>query len=428
MSAVARDMVRGACPGALSPMESGDGLIVRVKPRGGALTRAALSGIARAAQAYGNGNIDLTRRANLQIRGVSEAALPALQAAIGALGLLDASAEAEAVRNIVVSPLSGVDPDEVLDMRPLAAALENAIATDAGLWRLPAKFGFVLDGGGSQTLAGVRADIRLLAVKRDSRVRVTLGLDCPDGVFWLGCTSPEDAPVAATRMAKSYLAMRWPGTRSRLSGVHDEVIAAIARSLGQQLDPVIGLDDLRQSAPVLGVLARGGQTYAAGIAAPFGRIGSEMLIDLADAVEAAGAEEVRLAPWRAFYIQVGESRLARFLEAARALGFVTEANDPVLRIESCPGAPACRSAALDTRAAARAVAGLMSRLSGVRRVHVSGCAKGCACSTAADLVLVGHGDRFGIVRGGRADEAPESFISPREINGLPELLAGRRAP
>jgi precorrin-3B synthase len=117
--------------------------------------------------------------------------------------------------------------------------------------------------------------------------------------------------------------------------------------------------------------------------------------------------------------------------AARRLGFVTYVDDPMLRIEACPGAPACSSACIDTRAAALAISRLLPRLDGVRRAHVSGCAKGCACSEATDLVLVGGRDRFGIVRnGGRADANPDGFIFPHEIERLPSLIAnggdGRR--
>ena len=53
-------------------MQSGDGLVVRMRPRGGRLSAAQAAGIAELAERYGNGLIDLTSRANLQIRGVSE--------------------------------------------------------------------------------------------------------------------------------------------------------------------------------------------------------------------------------------------------------------------------------------------------------------------------------------------------------------------
>ena len=65
--------VKGWCPGALRPMQSGDGLIVRVRPQSATFSPDELGVLADAARHFGNGHIDLTRRANLQIRGVSEA-------------------------------------------------------------------------------------------------------------------------------------------------------------------------------------------------------------------------------------------------------------------------------------------------------------------------------------------------------------------
>jgi precorrin-3B synthase len=167
-----------------------------------------------------------------------------------------------------------------------------------------------------------------------------------------------------------------------------------------------------------------GDVFAVGIAAPFGRVEADMLRGLADASADEGVSEIRVTPWRAFYLPVSdEKRSSRLLGEARRLGFVIDPDDAVLRIEACPGAPACNSAALDTRAAALAISRLLPGLDGLRRAHVSGCAKGCACSAAADLVLVGGRDRFGVVRKGRADGTPESFIGPHEFERLPALLA-----
>jgi hypothetical protein len=57
MSAAAPNFeVKGWCPGALRPMESGDGLIVRLSARGAGLSRAAMQGIAAAAESFGNGH------------------------------------------------------------------------------------------------------------------------------------------------------------------------------------------------------------------------------------------------------------------------------------------------------------------------------------------------------------------------------------
>ena len=64
--------IRGWCPGAHRPMMSGDGLVVRVRPRLARLTTEQVLGLCAAARRHGNGTIDLTNRANLQMRGVDE--------------------------------------------------------------------------------------------------------------------------------------------------------------------------------------------------------------------------------------------------------------------------------------------------------------------------------------------------------------------
>ena len=70
--------IQGWCPGALRPMPSGDGLVVRIRPPLGRLTQAQGQGIAELAARYAQPLLDLTSRANLQLRGIAEAHYPAL--------------------------------------------------------------------------------------------------------------------------------------------------------------------------------------------------------------------------------------------------------------------------------------------------------------------------------------------------------------
>ena len=103
--------MKGWCPGALRPMLSGDGLVARLRLSCNEAPLAHVANIADWAETYGNGLIDLSARGNLQIRGVREATLPGLTQALAKARLLtDASPEAEAVRNVLVSPLAGFDP------------------------------------------------------------------------------------------------------------------------------------------------------------------------------------------------------------------------------------------------------------------------------------------------------------------------------
>jgi precorrin-3B synthase len=426
--------VKGWCPGALKPMQSGDGLIVRLRPRCGMLRPDELLVLAEAARRFGNGHIDLTRRANLQIRGVSEETLPGLHDTIGALGLLDSTPEGEAVRNLMISPLSGIDPTELLDIRAIALELAQMLASERALWALPSKFGFIVDGGGTSALAQDRADIRLAAIRNGADLAVAIGLDTRAGVDWLGSVSPVAAATAAIQTAYSFMEVTPDRMRQRMRELSADGLAAIRSTMRSRLDPLT-LDPRKTHASLdrrVGLLHLGFDRFAVGIAAPFGRVETDQLAKLAAEIVGFGVEEVRLSPWRILYAEVPSASAGNaVLDAARSVNLITEPGDPLLSIEACPGTPACRSTRLDTRGDARRLAGLSSRFGFKGTLHVSGCAKGCAKSAAADLVLIGAEGEYGIVRNGTAQDRPASSVSFAKLVSDPGAIfasvEGRRS-
>ena len=158
--------IRGWCPGAHRPMASGDGLVVRVRPPAGALTAAQAKGLAALAERYGNGLIDLTNRANLQLRGVTEAGHGALLDGLVGLGLIDTDPQIDARLNIVLDPFRGTDDRQTR----LAEALAHSLAAAIDL-ALPSKFGFVIDAGDNRQLAEISGDIRIEAAGDDLLLR-----------------------------------------------------------------------------------------------------------------------------------------------------------------------------------------------------------------------------------------------------------------
>src|SRR5208337_5302867 len=102
------DLIVGWCPGALRPMKSGDGLIVRVRPRFSRLSLVQLETLGLAAQRFGDGNLYLSNRANVQIRGASAEEHATLLDVLAVANLIDSDPRVEAVRNIMVSPAVGL--------------------------------------------------------------------------------------------------------------------------------------------------------------------------------------------------------------------------------------------------------------------------------------------------------------------------------
>ena len=121
----------------------------------------------------GSGLVELTSRANLQIRGLAEGAAGPLAQVLGAGDLLP-SVEHERVRNILADPLAGRHPASLLPTDDIVAALDRALCADPVLAALPGRFLFAVDDGGGMA-ADPRADIALLA-EPGSRPTLTLAL------------------------------------------------------------------------------------------------------------------------------------------------------------------------------------------------------------------------------------------------------------
>jgi precorrin-3B synthase len=413
MNPAAAVEVKGWCPGALRPMLSGDGLIVRIRPFCGAFGLDQARGLADLARRLGNGHIDLTRRANLQLRGLLDEHLPELHAALGKLGLIDPDAETEATRNLMVTPLAGLDPAETLDVRPIARAIAQGLAADERLHVLPGKFGLLVDGGGSLSIAAERADIALLAL--DSGI--ALGLDTSAGTQWLGAAPPDAAATLALAAARAFLDAAGPATRIRMRGLASDGAAQVRSVLMPMLRPCrVALPTKRRRL--------GAFDAAVGVAAPFGRLEAEQLHRLVSLAEEAGAPELRLSPWRTVYFGARDSAAARqAVDAARFDGLIVDSDDPLLRIEACPGAPDCKSSSVDARGDARRLAALASATGYDGSIHVSGCAKGCARSAPSKLVLVGKAGFYRLVRNATTRGPVERIIGSDEF---PALFAGSR--
>jgi precorrin-3B synthase len=378
-------LIYGWCPGALRPMQSGDGLVVRLRPPLGRLSAEQARQIAALAAAHGNGQIDLSARANLQLRGMTQETHRPLIEELQALDLVDLSPEAEARRNFVVTPFWETDDDTVLITRDLTAILAREDAP-----ALPDKFGFAVDCGTRPVLAGISSDIRI--------ERGGDGLICrADSASAGRVVTRDNAAETAVALARWFLE----------SGGVQQQRGRMARHLaaGADLPAVWQQSPAAEPAPRPrpGVLAEG-----ALVAVEFGRIDAETLAALAE------RGPLRLTPWRMLLI-----------EGATALpnlpGLIRDAEDPRLRLEACTGAPSCPQGLAETRPLARALAPKMPKKA---RLHVSGCAKGCACSAAVDLTLVATGpDRFDLIRYGRPGDPPERRgLTPDDLLNLPGIL------
>jgi precorrin-3B synthase len=371
-------------------MQSGDGLVVRVRPRGGRLSQEEAAGIAELAAAHGNGLIDLTSRANVQVRGVTEASFGLLLAGLELLGLTDATSEAEARRNIVVTPFWSGDDGTLR----IAAALADALARpDAP--EIPGKFGFAVDCGSSPVLSDTPADIR---IERSADG----GLICrADGATAGRRVTEATAADAAMALSRWFIASGGRGGGDE--GGRGRMVAHLGHRARLPAAYLEVAAQLRSTCvPVPGAVPSG---FLAGF--EFGQLRGATLATLAR----LGA--LRVTPWRMLLIE-GEQL------APDVPGLITTAGDPMSRIVACTGMPGCLQALQPTRELARALA---PHVPGGALLHVSGCAKGCAHPAAASMTLTAVPDGFDFIRHGRANgPAYRQSLTASALRAHPEIL------
>jgi precorrin-3B synthase len=410
---------RGACPGLSAPMATGDGLLVRLLPIG-TIALDAFATLCAAAQQHGNGIIEVTSRGSIQIRGLSATSAPRFAAAVTALGIA-----AEDGIPVLINPLAGLDAEDIIDAGALAADLRIALAQNSLAQRLAAKISVAIDGGGALDLDRLAADVRLRAEVSQNGIVVRIGVGGDHGIASdLGAVSPSDGIAAVIRLLE---VLAQHGCRARARdvlaaegiavfrfAVEDLLVVSVPPRLrGNERQEPIGLHRLRDG------------TFAYGVDLAFGHADAMALQRLTDAAKVAEARGMRAAPGRALMI-VGLTRqtAVSLAAAAEALGFIVHADDPRRHVVACAGAPICASADIAARGLAPQIAvAAAPHLDGTFKIHISGCAKGCAHPAPAALTVVGTSSGCALVANGSTGDAPFKIVGTNELQAAVAEIA-----
>lgn len=362
--------VRGWCPSAWRPMAAGDGLIVRIKPSLACLSAGQVRVLCDLAVRFGNGLLDLTNRANLQVRGVDEAGWQPLVEHLQEAGLVDRDPAIEQRRTLLVAWDWVVRDDTFRIARELIARLGE-------FPELPGKSGFVIDAGPSPILADDSGDFRIERTgSGDLMLRV-------DGRAAGIPVHPDKAVDRLLDIARWFVATGGIGRAAAHRAPLPRWADGHAIPGPRRMPPVPGLHPLG--------LVRG---------VAFGSVHAR---DLAALMDRSAATALRVTPWRTVVLEGAKP--------VDAEGFVALADDPCLRVDACPGAPACPQATVETRQLAQRLAPHV-----VGRLHVSGCAKGCARAAPADVTVTGRHGRYDLAANARAgDPALLTGLDPSQL-------------
>lgn len=369
---VSRTRDQDACPGALQVHQAADGALARLRLPGGMITAEQLEALAEVADGLGAGNLELTGRGNIQVRGITDAA--AVAERVAAAGLLP-SVTHERVRNIVASPLSG-RVGGLADVRPWVRELDRAIQADPDLAGLPGRFLFSLDDG-SADVSGLGADAgihvlpdgaALLLAGRDTGVRV----------------DPGDAAPTLIAVARRFLTERGNAWRVAELAEPDALLG--------DLRPVAHAGDRFPPArPPVGWIEQSPEKVTLGAAVPLGVLTTRQARFVA-AIDAP----VVITPWRSLLVCDLDPGVAdTALRVLAPLGLVFDETSRWLDVTACAGSPGCARSRADVRAdATRAVETGSAAVTRAGAVHYAGCERACGRPPAAEvMVATGSGYR-----------------------------------
>ena len=374
---------RGACPTLHAPMQTGDGLLLRLGLAGRAVTALQLTGLAAAARRFGNGIVEITARGNLQVRGFDQESARRFAETIESQGLHPRDGLA-----VGLSPLAGLDAAELADPRPLATAIEAGIERLHLSDRLAPKLSILVDGGDRIGLDGLKADIRLRARNgqawslwvADDHLGDIAGEKAGDAVL----------DILTTMAARGRETRGADLDRAALSGLAERTNDAPA-SRSTAFDPV-------------GAFRFGVDSQAVGLMAAFGQSSADALA----AIARQPLREFRPCPG-GILLAIAPQDADALLAEAKATGFIVASDDPRRFMSACVGMTGCASGHIPARALAAALAEVVPHLP--RDIHVAGCDKGCARHGRAMVTIIGIQDGADVVLRGTTRDRP-AFRTP----------------
>ena len=395
---------------------SKEAFMARLRIPGGQMQTFQLREIAKVAAELTTGYVQITTRANLQIRLIQPKDAPEVLRRIQHVGLHTRGAGADNIRNLTANPTAGIDPVELIDTLPLCHEMAQIILNDRAFYDLPRKFNIAYDGGGLIGTVEDTNDIGCKAVKVGDEVvfRIALGGATGHKAFArdIGVlVKPAELNKVVAAVVRVYIANGNRGDRKKARLKHllekwtlEQYLEETEKVLGYQLPraPLEALDYRSQDLPHshVGVYPQKqrGLNYV-GVAVPVGHITPKQMIRLAEIADLYGSGEVRLTVWQNFIIpNVPDAYVETVKKAVRRMGFDTEQSNLRSGFIACTGNAYCKFAQVSTKAHALELMEYLDKRFQLDRpinVHLTGCPNSCAQHYMGDIGLLGTKTKVG---------------------------------
>jgi ferredoxin-nitrite reductase len=413
------------CPGLFYATPAADGILSRVRMPGGIISSQQCRAIADIAEQYGGGYVDVTNRANLQVREIRTEINAEVLKYLQDMGLGSHNPVVDHIRNIMTSPTAGIDPVELIDTRPFVAGWDNYIVAHPALAELSAKFSVCFDGGGIIRVCDRLNDILFTAVLVDNNVYFHLYLSVGDkrqppsntGIL----LSPEECLPVLAALTEVYLAHAHTNTTSKRklrllellntlgcenylqevqqflpfpllwSEIKKDLTPPFFAKKGEEFSNLLQKEGKYQHIGIHPQRQQG--LFYIGVVLPLGRLESRQMRSLADLATKYGSGTLRLTPWQNLLLtDIPQQWVADIKNEIAFLGLDSSATNIKSALVACSGKKGCAASATDTKNHALSLAKYLETrvtLDYPVNIHFSGCEKSCAQHSKSDITLLG---------------------------------------
>jgi ferredoxin-nitrite reductase len=396
------------------------------------------------------GVIDITTRQNIQMRGVTLEDGATIIDGLHKRGQTSLHSALDNVRNMVGSPLAGIDEHEMVDTRPFCDALNDLITLNKEtgqrgnpVWcNLPRKFNVAVSGSrddfahthindigfqpcrhaktgemGFNVVVGGYMSIKRVAESVDMDVWIPADVDTAVELTTAILRIFRDEGARADRQkarliwqVETYGELKVVDGHQRADRSYRERIVAEMSSYGNGFDKKVDVQQPRPSEPFdrtgsptssyLGVHGQPQEGLSrVGIHVPVGRLSvaeARAIADLADKYDSTGEGQIRLTVEQNLIIPNVKSEMVASLLAEPSLNGDSRLSTSPGKISgnlvSCTGSQFCGLALIETKANAEAIAEELEKRVDVPRdvrIHWTGCPNSCGQVQAADIGLMG---------------------------------------
>jgi ferredoxin-nitrite reductase len=394
-----------------------EAFMIRLRIPGGIINSFQLRELASIAKDLTSGYVQITTRANFQLRLIQPKDAPEVLRRIQAVGLHSRGAGADNIRNLTANPTAGIDPVELIDVMPYLHALSQIIINDRSFYDLPRKFNIAYDGGGLIGSVEDTNDIGVKAVhvaetgaiKAGVYFRIALGGATGHKAFAqdLGViVPPSEINKVVCTIVRVFIERGCRTDRKKARLKHllekislEEYLAAVEKKLGTQLLRMpYDSAQMRWASQELPHSHIGdfpqkqrGLNYV-GVAMSVGQITPKQMLRVAEIADLYGSGEIRLTVWQNLIIpNVPDAYVETVKKALRKIGFDTKQS--LLRggLIACTGNSYCKFAQANTKDTATALADYLDKkltLDKPINIHLTGCPNSCAQHYMGDIGLL----------------------------------------